>query len=105
MIYKVLTNNYNINDYSNNIREQYINENNSAAKELNILNVKSIYYSTLAKEFYNDSRFLIPIDHDHNTRRRAAGRFREGRFHNEYGRKTLDVTLPKIFNNLPNKNN
>lgn len=93
--YNNITKNYNSNKNYN------TNNNNIAAKELNILTVKSLYHITLANEFYNDPRFLQPIAHAQNTRRRAEGRFQEGRFHNEYGRKTLDVTLPKIFNNLP----
>lgn len=97
--------NLNINNFQNNdngLRTHFnITSNISVAKDLNILNIKNIYHTTLANEFYNDARFLQPIDHAHNTRRRAEGRFVEGRFYNEYGRKTLEVTLPKIFNSIP----
>lgn len=97
--------NLNINNLQNNdvSRRTRLNitSNISLAKDLNILNIKNIYYTTLANEFYNDARFLHQIDHAHDTRRRAEGRFIEGRFYNEYGRKTLEVTLPKIFNSIP----
>lgn len=74
---------------------------NNLAKDVNVLNVKSLYYTTLINEFFNDTRFLKPIDHVHNTRRRAEGRFKVERFRNEYGRNTLAVTLPTIFNTIP----
>ena len=41
------------------------------------------------------------IDHQYNTRQREASRFKTGSFHNNYGKNTLDVTLPQIFNMLP----
>lgn len=81
------------------------NPNNRAliriAKDLQVLSVKNIYYATLAKEFYNDGRYIKPIEHTHNTRRRAQGRFKVERFTNEYGRSSLPVTLPTILNKIP----
>ncbi|XP_046812429.1 putative uncharacterized protein DDB_G0282133 [Lucilia cuprina] len=103
---------YNIhtsNNISNNITNAtaiFNNNSNSSqsnclANELHVLKVKSIYYTTLAIEFYNDARFLQKIDHQYNTRRRNEGRFKVGSFQNNYGKSTLNVTLPKLFNSLP----
>ena len=77
-----------------------IDNTDKIAKNLNILNVKNIYYTSIIKEFYNN-RFLQPIDHQHNTRIRSQGRFKVERFSNEYGHNTLSVTLPMILNKIP----
>ncbi|KAI8123357.1 hypothetical protein CVS40_5894 [Lucilia cuprina] len=69
------------------------------AKSLHVLNVKNIFFSTICKEFYNNSNYLQPINHNHNTRNRAQGRFKVDRFSNEYGRSTLQVILP--MNQIP----
>lgn len=71
------------------------------AKNLNILNVKNIYHTTIIKEFENSNRFLQPLNHQHNTRKKAQGRYKVGRFTNEYSRCTLSVALPSILNSIP----
>lgn len=71
------------------------------ATELEVLNIRSLYNITLINEFYNDSRYLKPIDHTHNTRRKAEGRYKVERFHNNYGKNCLSVVLPALFNKLP----
>ena len=91
--------NYPTNNFSsNNLNNPYINNNvtrnrnpepNNLAKELHILNVKSIFYTTLATDFINNNNFLEEIDHNYNTRRRAQGRFKVPRFYNEYGRNSF----------------
>lgn len=73
---------------------------NNLPKHLQILNIKHIYYSTLANEFF-ESSYLHKIVHTHNTRMRAEGRYKVPQYKNNYGRSTLDVTLPKIFNMIP----
>lgn len=78
-----------------------ITSNKSIASNLQILNIKSLYYSTLANEFYNDHRFLQPIDHAYNTRQRADGRYKVERHINNYGKNSLYTTLPNIFNKIP----
>ncbi|XP_037827190.1 uncharacterized protein LOC119615183 [Lucilia sericata] len=78
-----------------------INSIRSFPKELNILNVNRIYSTSLASDFFDDSRFLHPIDHGYNTRRRSQKRFKVERFYNEYGKSTLPVMLPTIINKLP----
>lgn len=108
--YNNSTNNIN-NGYSNNvsfINNNYILTNMSIksnttiiASQLNIMNVNSIYCTTLINEFNNDSRFLQVINLTHNTRRRAAGRFKVNRHRNNYGKNGLGVVLPTIFNALP----
>ena len=89
-------------NYNNRIISNTV-QNSSIAKEQRILNIKSIFYITLAIEFYNDARFLKIIDHRYDTRQRAAGGFKTGSFYNNYGKNTLEVTLPQIFNKLPIK--
>ena len=78
-----------------------INNPNNLASKLNVLNIKSIYYFTLFNEFHKDDRFLNVIDHRHNTRRRAQGRYKIKQFFNEYGRNELSVILPTIYNRIP----
>ena len=93
-------NNTTINGRHNNITSN--NEStDTITKKLGILNVENIYKLTLINEFYNDPRFLQVIDHSHNTRRRADGRYKVERYLNNYGKSTLQVTLPTIFNSLP----
>lgn len=75
--------------------------NNNIASALHILNIKSIYRVTLINEFFNDHRFLIPIDHAYNTRRRAKGRYKVERHKNNFGKYSLPTALPNIFNDLP----
>lgn len=94
----ITTNNITTRNNTNFVQNDSVNR----AKILHLLNVKSIYYMTLINEFYRDSRFLKVIDHNHNTRRRQQGKFKVEKFRNEYGRNTLKVTLPTIFNKLPN---
>ena len=84
-----------------NTNESYTHDTINLAKSLNVLNIKNIYYTTIIKEFDNDTRFLKPIDHAHNTRIRSQGRFKVERFFNEYGRNTLPVALPTILNKIP----
>lgn len=78
-----------------------ISVNNNLPKELKILNVKNIYSTTLATEFFNNSNFLHEIDHTYNTRRRAQKRYKVDSFFNDYGSSKLSVTLPKILNTIP----
>lgn len=77
------------------------NVTNNMTRNLNIMNVKNIYYTTIIKEFDKDSRFLHPIDHMHNTRRKQGGRYKVERFTNEYGRNTMSVIMPTILNKIP----
>lgn len=74
---------------------------NNIYKELNIMNVKNIYKSTIINEFYNDTDLLKPIQHQQNTRRKAQGRYQIPRFKNNYGKNTLAVTLPTTINSIP----
>lgn len=96
----------NHNSYIHNVNN-YLSSNTSnhsdfnIAKDQRVLNVKSIYHTTLAIEFYDDPRFRKPIDHHHNTRSRTEGRFKVERHYNNYGKFSLDVALPNIFNKLP----
>lgn len=96
ILWKKLHNNSNTTTASN----TYCNDSN-LPKSLNILNVKNLFYSSIIKEFDKDDRFLHPINHNYNTRRRYQGRFTIEQFSNEYGRSTLSVTLPTVLNKLP----
>lgn len=70
-------------------------------KDRNVLNVYNVYRTTLANEFYGDTRFLQKISHNHQTRRNYEGKYRVEKFRNEYGRSTLAVMLPTILNTIP----
>lgn len=85
---------------NNNPSSTSTNINNIATQE-HILNIKSIFYTTMAIEFYNDARFLKQIDHIHNTRRKAKGRYTVQKYKNNYGKHSLPVSLPTIFNMIP----
>lgn len=94
------------NNNTNNNTKQKLNKNknskiNNIARDLHLLNIRSIYYTTLTNEFYNDTRFLQVVDHSYNTRHRSQGKFKVPSFLNDYGKNTLLVTLPTIFNKLP----
>lgn len=71
------------------------------ATKLEVLNIRSLYQITLINEFYKDSRFLKPLDHAHNTRQRAKGRYKVERHTNNYGKNSLHTTLPNVFNKVP----
>lgn len=96
--YHIPGNNSNLNY---NTTENRKNNPADIAKELKIPNVKTIYYTVLSNEFFNNNEFLKEIDHVYNTRHRAQGRYKVESFHNEYGRRTLNVTLPTIMNKIP----
>lgn len=87
-------NSYTTNSHANqNIKTFMLNE--------KILNINSLYKQTLTSIFHGDTRFLQEIDHIHNTRRRDEGRFKVPAYRNNYGKRTLNVQLPTIFNMLP----
>lgn len=97
---------YNINiDHSitstNDNRLQNTPLNSNIARDLRILSVNSIYKTTLAIEFFNDTRFLQKIDHNYQTRRNVEGRYRVQKYRNDYGKSTLSVKLPTILNDIP----
>ncbi|XP_065370974.1 homeobox protein 2-like [Calliphora vicina] len=89
--------NNNTSNNNNNVNTFNTNNNNNIIDNAK----KNIYRITLTIEFYNDPRFLKPIDRQYNTRRRAEGRFKVERFCNNYGKNCLEVALPNIFNKLP----
>lgn len=70
-------------------------------KELNILNIKNLYNTTIINEFYDDTTYLKNIDHQINTRMRAEGRYQVPSYKNNYGKNSIAVSLPSIMNALP----
>lgn len=88
-------------DISNNRSNQKIPSQNQLHKDLQILNIKDIYKTTIITEFYSNTDILSRINHEKNTRSKAQGRFRIPRFRNNYGRNSLDVSLPTTINNIP----
>lgn len=92
-----LNSNISINQHNN---QTSVNA-NDLPKQLQILNIKNLYYSTLANEFLEDNTYLRKIDHTHYTRMRAEGRYKIPQFKNNYGRNTLEVTMPTISNMMP----
>lgn len=99
--YNIQHNNLQINNNNNYTVNNNRSEQNNIAKDLRILNVKHLYYTTLLNDFYNDPRFLKRIDHQHNTRSREQGKYKVERYKNNYGKYTLYTTLPTIFNSVP----
>ena len=91
------------NTYVNTNIKQHLTNNNvtNVATKLEVLNVKSIFDITLINEFFNDARYLKPIEHIYNTRRRAEGRYMVESFKNNYGKNSLNVVLPSIINKIP----
>lgn len=69
--------------------------------EVKVLNVKQIFEMSAALEYYDDRNLRIPISHRFETRRRAEGLYQLPPIINEYGRRQLIYTIPKIFNTLP----
>lgn len=86
---------------SNNATANNISTTCNIATKLQVANVKTIYNMCLINEFYDDPNYLIPIDHAYNTRNRSEGRYKVERFHNNYGKRCLNVTLPNILNSIP----
>lgn len=76
------------------------NTTNNKYKDLNILNIQNLYKTTIMNEF-NNNEFLKPIQHQQNTRRKAQGRYQIPSYKNDYGKKTLAVTLPTTLNTIP----
>lgn len=74
---------------------------NDLNKYLQILNIKSLYKTTILSEFSEHSNLLERINHQQNTRRRALGRFNVPSFKNDYGKHSLTVRLPSTLNELP----
>lgn len=99
-------NNLNVHHQTTNTNHTTINNNpatNNIAKELRILNINSIYKTTMAIEFHNDPRFLHRINHNHQTRMNVEGRYRVQSYRNNYGESVLSVVLPKLFNQMPHE--
>lgn len=86
---------------TNQHNERTIVNANNLPKQLQILNIKNLYYSTLASEFLEDNTYLQKIDHTHYTRMRAEGRYKVPQYKNNYGRNTLEVNMPIIANMMP----
>lgn len=68
---------------------------------LEILNIDGIYNSTIAREFFNNSSILKRISHSRNTRSKSAGKYEIPKYSNDYGKLSLEVTLPYFLNKLP----
>ena len=65
------------------------------------LNVESIYKLTILKEFH---KILTPreiVQHQHHTRWQCEGRYKVPRFRNNFERRTLECTVPRICNSIP----
>lgn len=95
---QLFTTNHNNRISTTNSQLQYVNR---LCKILSILNITNLYKSTILNEFFEDTVFLQHLNHTQNTRRRVEGRYHIPRFRNEYGRRTLAVSLPAIMNELP----
>lgn len=70
-------------------------------KDLQILNIKDIYKTTIIAEFYNNTDILHRIDHQKNTRSKTQGLFKIPQFRNNYGKNSLNVSLPTTINKIP----
>lgn len=75
----------------------------SGTAEVKVPKVKQIYEMSAALEYYDDQTFRTPISHQFETRRRAEGLYQLPPIINEYGKRQLRYTVPKIFNNLPHQ--
>lgn len=73
---------------------------NNLFKTLHILNIDGIYNATISQEFYN-SEFLQRIRHSRNTRNKHNGKYHIPRHNNDYGKLSLEITLPTFLNRLP----
>lgn len=80
---------------------QSIPRQNQLHKDLQILNIKDIYKTTILTEFYNKTGILSLIDHEKNTRSKAQGQYKIPRFRNNYGKNSLAVSLPTTINSIP----
>lgn len=80
------------------INKGYTRNNESTFKTLN---VEQIFKMTLILEYYDDNRFIRPIDHMINTRRRAQGMLKLPTNYNTYGRRQLLYSVPSTINELP----
>lgn len=74
---------------------------NQLHKDLQILNIKDIYKTTIITEFYKNSDIMNKIDHEKNTRTKAQGRYKVPQFRNNYGKNSLAVALPMTINSIP----
>ena len=70
-----------------------------ASKEF--LTVEEIFRTAIISEFGSKTEFKTPIQHEHQTRRKAEGRLEIPSFSNEFGKRRLEVAVPRILNNLP----
>ncbi|XP_075150930.1 uncharacterized protein LOC142225039 [Haematobia irritans] len=104
MLMKNRTNDHNIITNNNDdISQQITNPRQNVtifAQQHSILSVSNLYKNTILNEFHGDS-ILKPISHIHNTRRRVEGRFYVPQHNNKYGKRSLNVQLPMIFNSMP----
>lgn len=69
-------------------RSSQLEHDNTLCQNSRILNITNLYK-------------VIILNYGQNTRRGGEGRYHTPRFRNDYGRRTLAVSLPSIMNELP----
>ena len=65
------------------------------------LTIENIYKLTIINEFHNVPTLRERVEHTQNTRWRLNGRYKIPKFSNNFGRRTLECTVPRICNSLP----
>ena len=65
------------------------------------LKVENIFKLTMINTYFNSKEYLKKIDHNQCTRNKSSGKYKVARFYNSFGKFTLPVILPTIFNALP----
>lgn len=66
-----------------------------------LLPAEDLYKITMINTYYCSRNYLQKINHEQNTRNKVNGKFKIPRFRNFHEKHTLEVTLPTIFNELP----
>lgn len=67
----------------------------------NMLNISQIYNLEILANFYNDNTYRTQTQQTVNTRRRQQQFYEIPRYWTEYGRRTYNVAVPMVLNELP----
>ena len=74
---------------------------NSKGETVKIMTIEELYQMTMINTYYDSKNFFKPIDHAHSTRGKTNGKYKVPKFLNNHAKKTLQCTLPSIFNTIP----
>ncbi|KAG7310995.1 hypothetical protein JYU34_003848 [Plutella xylostella] len=82
------------------VKQQYKDNYEGLFKKCNVIPVDKKYLLEIAKEEYWDNRYKILLNSKVKTRRMSKGKLFVPKANNNYGKRTKEYLVPKIFNSM-----